>query len=808
MSRAEPSPARFPLPILVLMAAWAAAAPAQPPSFCSINAGYNDFSSTYCSSASSYEKFGGNACEPMVIAAAWIEKGPAMIPTGYCGVSVGEIGKAHDTVHRIVARGKLPDSFKDDCIPWKLNTRYRTALGRGVGGGLAASAQVQLVMPNGTYTVTAPPGGLNAHTDTTFGGCVPLGQVLAKEATGLTRLSAFIQLSVTNANQVGDSYEAEIVVDPYLTIDPAWPSAALFKVEQQASTGEWFEIDRDWLQGVPWVDATAGLLAQAGNDASASWGDYDGDGRLDVCVMNYAQTNQLLHNDGDGAFSDATPAALLFDAAGAAFARWADFDGDGDLDLYAINGAGASGSSNTLLRNDGAGSFTNVTTPLWAHPGYNMDAAWADYDRDGDLDAYLVSCFSGNHLLRNDGGGSFSDATPPALQDTGCGRSAAWGDYDGDGWPDLYLARSDTPNRLLRNLGGGAFADVTATAGPVGDAGSSQSAAWGDYDNDGRLDLYVSNFGANRLLHNEGGGAFADSTGARTASASNTLTAAWADFDLDGNLDLYVQNSVQRNDLLVAMGNHEFDWALWHTTGPIEQPGNGGLSVLDVDDDGDVDVYLARSGPNALLRNDQSLGRHWLAVDLRGSGAPGGSNRFGVGARVRVVSPDGQSRVREVSASPGRWGGAPLRLHFGLGDQARVDTLEVRWPSGAITRSAIPFTADRLVTAHESGLISGIWDAPEAPPRPVLHQNRPNPFNPVTFIRYELAAPAQVRLAIHDATGRRVRTLVNGRDQLSGRHEAIWDGRDDAGRPCASGVYLYRLEAGAFAESGKMALLR
>ncbi len=806
----RPSLIRSPVHLAAILLALIAARPgaaAGPPTYCSITAAYSDTEMPWVTSYGAYETFAGTECEPMSIAMAYIMKGESTIPSGLSGVTAGDNSKAFGTVHRIVPRDKLPADFKEDCIPWKANIRYRMALGKGLGGGVLASLQTILTMPDGNYYVTAPAGQPNAHVDTTLSGCIPAELVLAKRATGSSFLRAYVHLEVTNDTPAGAAFEAQAIGDPLIVIDPDWPDASLFMVEQedQLHPGVWAEVDRSWMQVVPWADATSGQLVQPGADIMASWGDYDGDGLLDACVMNNVQGNVLLRNLGDGNFADATPPALAA-AAGAAFAKWVDYDDDGRLDLYLVR-SGTGGGTNVLLRNGGGGAFADVTPEPLRHPGYNRDAAWADYDRDGDLDVFLVACYSGTKLLRQEADHGFTDVTPAIMADTHCCQAAVWGDYDNDRWPDLYLVLGDGANRLFHNSGGGGFADVTAASGPVGDPGASQTAAWADYDNDGRLDLYVGDNGPNRLFHNEGGGVFADSTSSYTASASNDETSAWADLDLDGNVDLVTQNASQRGDVVFNLGDQGFDWALWHTSGPVEQFA-GALSVLDIDSDGDLDLYFNRAGNNTLLRNDQDLGHHWLEVDLLGSGGPVGSNRFGVGARIRVVTGDGLSRIREVSDSLGRFNGVPLRAHFGLGSSALVDTLEVRWPGGVITRSAQPFAADRLVTVHESGGIAGLWDEPTLVPRPVLRGNAPNPFNPLTFIRYELRAPGDVRLTVYDTAGRAVRRLVDGLAQTAGRYEAGWDGRDDAGRACASGVYFYRLEVGGYADSGKMALLR
>lgn len=793
--------------LVIAAGAQPTSAGSNPPTFCIVNSIESDSYAPWAWSVGSYQTFAGTECEPMSIAEAYICKGAASIPEGMSAITVGDASKAYRSNIRIVARGDLPPDLKADCVPWTANVRYRLGLGKSVGSA-AGSSTVQVIIstPSGSSYVGPSSSSINAHADTTIGGCIPMAMVAEKRASMGTYLRASVSLAVSNANKDGDYYHAIVVADPLITIDPTWASASLFKVEQEDALhpGTWSEVDRSWMNPVVFTADTPPALLQPGADGNAAWADYDNDGHLDLCVMNYNQTNVLLHNNGDGSFSDVTPASLVAVNL-APYVKWIDFDDDGLLDMFFPRGAG-SGMANVLLRNVGGGSFADVTPVALRNVGFNRDAAWADYDRDGDLDVYLVSCFSGSRLMRQNADHTFTDVTPGQMSDSHCGNAGIWGDYDNDGWPDLYLVNGDSANRLFHNAGG-TFTDVTATAGPVGDTSTSIGATWGDYDDDGRLDIYISNNGPDKLLHNEGGGVFADSTTAYTASGVNTLCGVFTDLNLDGNQDLYTLNNNQRSDLVFNVGDGRFEYGLWHMSGPGEQVATS-LAVADYDEDGDPDLYFSRAGDNTMLRNDQALGNHWLEVDLRGAGGGVGSNRFGIGAHVRVVPAAGRAMMREVTHNPARYNGTPLRLHFGLGVTALVDTLEVAWPSGTVTRNPFPFTADRRVTVFEDGSIAGLTDRPDLPPRPVLYQNAPNPFNPLTCIRYELGAPAAVTLRVFDPAGRLVRTLLDGVPQISGRWEAAWDGLDAQGRACASGVYLYRLEAGGYAENGKMALLR
>ena len=247
--------------------------------------------------------------------------------------------------------------------------------------------------------------------------------------------------------------------------------------------------------GGTFVDVTSGPVGNVGDGAGASWGDYDNDGDIDLYVSNSEhQVNRLYRNDGGGVFADVTSSTAA-DSGDGTGAMWVDYDNDGDLDLCSLNYFGPI----KLLRNDGGGAFVNVAKgPLVARDGHN-GMAWGDYDNDSDMDAFITND-GVNRLIRNDGGDVFVDVTPTAMADSS-GTAVAWGDYDNDGDLDLLVANSTQPDRLFRNDGGGTFVNVAT--GALADTSESHSAAWGDYDGDGDLDLYVSNVGgANHLFRN------------------------------------------------------------------------------------------------------------------------------------------------------------------------------------------------------------------------------------------------------------------------------------------------------------------
>jgi len=392
----------------------------------------------------------------------------------------------------------------------------------------------------------------------------------------------------------------------------------------------------------------------------------------------------------------------------------------------------------------------------------------------------------------------------------GEGWGTTWGDYDNDGDLDLYVVKErglggkESANVLYRNNGNGTFTDVTGEAG-VGCRGNSRGCAFGDYDNDGYLDLYVTNsdYQADVLYRNNGDGTFTDVTGEAGVVHTGWGTGvAFGDYDNDGYLDIYVMNAFEPHILFHNNGDGTFtdisDMAAVGST-VLE----GGLTLGDFDNDGDLDIYLAAWGKANILYRNNGNDNRWLALKTRGVA----SNRDGIGARVRVVAGD-LSMVREVSGGSGYLSQNSLPVEFGLGSYPQADTITVNWPSG-IVDTFYAVNADEFYTAIEGNNLVGMKEARQVahPKTFSLSQNYPNPFNPFTRISYSLPKDCEVRLNIYNVLGQRVRVLVN-ESKKAGYYYAIWDGKDEGGRQVGSGIYFFRMEAGDFKSTKKMVLIR
>jgi len=610
----------------------------------------------------------------------------------------------------------------------------------------------------------------------------------------------------------------------------------------------------------PWVlvspdDGTG--VGSDGNGRGTAWGDYDGDGDHDLYISNRISyqsgadsENHLFNNIGahptepdNWSFLDVTTPPLDDDDYGQGVA-WADFDGDGDLDLYMVNMQvnPEYDAPNRLYRNDGSGVFTDIGPQTGTDdPGSGRSCSWRDYDQDGDVDLYL--CNSGpNRLYRNDGEDPqnpgewlFTNVAPldgTTIGDDRYTMACAWGDYDGDGDPDLYLSNFDlTPNRLLRNDGEDELNPGewlwTDVAGDVGlDNGySSTGCMWGDFDNDGLLDLFVCNEGPNALYHN-----------VSTAEEHDFLDiaplydiglddgqygagVAWFDYDNDGDLDLYQGNHWNaQSDPAV---NHFFrndgpdlleedGWLFTDIAPPSglnigDDASTNGVSCADYDGDGDLDLYLATMTglTNKLFRNDaaDSTDNHWLHLDLVSLD----QNTAAIGATIRCVA-GGVAMVREVDGGSGFLSQGSLTVEFGLGAATVADSLEIRWPTGA-KQLLLATAADQRIQVQQSSTAVEDPVAPDVPATFRLYANYPNPFNPSTTIRFDLPASGPVNLSIYALDGSRVATLVDG-ELPAGRHDAVWSGRNIRGQRAASGLYFYRIRTPQAVLTQRMMLVK
>ena len=480
--------------------------------------------------------------------------------------------------------------------------------------------------------------------------------------------------------------------------------------------------------------------------AGAAFFDYDGDGRPDIFLTNGSGPNALYRNNGDGTFADVTAKADLADPDEVAIGvACADYNNDGNCDLLVTTLEGPK-----LFRNNGDGTFTDVTKParLHGYHGHPTSVAWTDFDGDGYLDLYVAYWFNlfpkpihdpslaafrdskrpehrSHVLFKNNGDGTFTDVTEylDPRPRHGTGLAVGFFDYDDDGRPDLYVVNDfgqyRGPNTLYHNAGpvgdGWAFTDVSRQAGARAEM-DGMGLAVGDYDGDGRLDMYMTNRGSNLLYRNRGDGTFEESTGSAgvgRGEVGGEYSVGWGnaflDFDNDGLLDLYF---VAGNIYPKANVNGDYrpdqPNALFHNrgagkfrdvsaiTGTDHTGVARGLAVADYDGDGFLDLLVANiDQPPVLLRNSGN-DNHWLAVQLVGKR----SNRDGVGARLALTA-GGRRQVREIHSGTSFLSQHSLVAHFGLGRLDRADELQIRWPSGVV-QTLTNLVVDRKITVTEA----------------------------------------------------------------------------------------------------------
>ncbi len=446
----------------------------------------------------------------------------------------------------------------------------------------------------------------------------------------------------------------------------------------------------------------------------------------------------------------------LADEGGGQGMDWGDYDNDGHLDLYVVNGT----TANKLYRNLGGGTFVDVTTPPLDHGFFDQGAAWVDYDRDGRLDLFLTAHTPSNRLFRNLGGGSFLDVTPPALSiPFECGASA-WGDYDGDGDSDAFICVQDGEDVLARNDGFGAFTNVTAP--PMNDPGFGQGAAWGDYDNDTDFDLFVCNLGQENRLYRNDAGVFVDVATGDLAGAGPNQSGTWSDFDNDRDLDLVV---TRLGDTIQLFRNDAGAFQRLQIGFPSAPTNSVGAAWGDFDRDGDEDLLVpSYEAPDRLYRNGYPHVNHWLEITLEGTA----SNRSAIGARIMAIDfSSGVSQIREHGSNRGYWSCNAPAEHFGLGSSTSVDLLVIRWPSGTI-ESYFEIPADRGLHIVEGG---GVVGTPEVAAGVSRVSARPNPFRDATEVVWAGGTRGIAELSIFDVGGRMVRSL---RGEIPG--SIRWDG--------------------------------
>ena len=451
--------------------------------------------------------------------------------------------------------------------------------------------------------------------------------------------------------------------------------------------------------------------------SGAAWRDFDGDGDMDLFAVTHGLGDITLWvNDGTGVFS---PSVVL---PGSGVPRTdhgvaaADFDNDGDQDVIVVQGGGA---PNLLFVNQGAGVFAEEAALRGLTDLVNTQcAAWGDYDRDGWLDLYLGSMFTPTSgaapriLYRNNGDGTFTDVTSAAgVANPGLALAELFFDLDRDGWPDIVYGndRGETampPAGVLHNNGDGTFTEIGPAIGANAQV-DCMGVTVADIENDGDWDVYLTNSNAGDVLlrWDEPSQSF-DFQGAWPGVANSMGLAPYSngwdgwntkffDYDNDGWIDLLVQSSTTSNRLFRGQGAMPFVETTWTDGSGLALPGAFAGAVVDYDDDGRLDVWISNWYTSGQLIRNQGTTNNWLTLDLVGTV----SNRDAIGAQVEFISASG-TRLRQVTSGEGFLCESDRRVHVGLGADAVVAQIEIRWPSGTV-QYLHNVTANQFLTVTE-----------------------------------------------------------------------------------------------------------
>ncbi len=486
--------------------------------------------------------------------------------------------------------------------------------------------------------------------------------------------------------------------------------------------------------------------------------DFDGDGWQDIYFVNGRDLydrgikvqNALYRNNGDSTFSDVTDKAGVPGTGYGMGCVWGDYDNDGHPDLFVTQYG-----RNVLYHNNGDGTFTDVTDKAGVAgmdfgTYFHSGATFLDYDRDGKLDLYVggyvafapgaqrycklggvtsscpPSAYQGspNILYHNNGDGTFTNVTKKAgiYQPNGKNLSVGAADYDNDGWPDIFVANDGLNAYLYHNQHNGTFKEEGALSGMAftnqGHTMAAMCISLGDYNNDGWLDLYISDFqgSSDHLWKNDGRGSFdevSDHAGI-TAPTRAVLSfgGGFFDYDNDGWLDLFIANGHVYPEVELATPEVRYKQlnTLFHNDGHgkftdvTKSSGDGfttpyvgrGAAFADFDNDGFVDVVVGNNGdPPILLHNSGGNGHHFASFKLVGTK----SNRDAMGARLKLTA-RGMTQIREIAGGGSYLSQSDLRAHFGLGSAEKIDRLEVTWPSGA-QQSFKDFPVDQFYSIQE-----------------------------------------------------------------------------------------------------------
>ena len=584
-------------------------------------------------------------------------------------------------------------------------------------GGTIENAEIKVVVPNGLEAIESTLQDDDGNTTS--------ATINKNEQTGEST-GTFDSLDQVHANS---SYTIDTKVSSNLIYDDGTliEDSVVFSVEtvvsgtvdgtfQQSTTSvgivnQTSDQSNLLFENVVGIDAVNSIT-----DAwSANWVDFDNDNDLDLFVAEYDKTgsNHLYENTGSGNLQLISLEPLTTDLASSVASTWGDYDNDGDLDVLVANNLD---NYNFFYQNRGKGDFKRMSkSQLEQTKGYFHGASWVDMDNDGQLDLLALDFMPiGFNLLYRASGNDFELTRGNGI-DGAAGRSigASWSDFNQDGLMDVFIPNGKVDNspissHLMQNLGNGQFQQN----GKLQVGSNAVSSTWGDYNNDGFLDLFVSNASNqhNLLFKNLGNGELQQvMEGPVVNDKGNSHGATWLDYNNDGYLDLLViNNGNDPNFLYRNLGNGRFEREINEILAS-KLVNSMGVSTADYDKDGDLDIFITSFGQQKdyLFRN-RGNGNHWATFKLIGTK----SNRSAIGAKIKVraiIDSAAIWQVREITAQNGIGGQNSLITHFGLGNAATIDSVVINWPSGIQqTLTNLSVNTHHAITETEGKLVSGI----------------------------------------------------------------------------------------------------
>lgn len=534
---------------------------------------------------------------------------------------------------------------------------------------------------------------------------------------------------------------------------------------------------------------------------SANWVDINGDSWIDIYITNGksgGQNNEAYINNGNGTFTILLNDSIVKDNSSSDGATWADTDGQPGLELFVANWYNQYNlfyrdtNQSTRVLISGADPANNLS--------YSETGSFGDYDQDGYVDLLVTNSAVNkrNDLFKNNGDGTFSRITnSPVYQSQLTSRGVSWVDIDNDGDVDLYITNENNEKGELFENNNGSFIAITNSAIAQFN-GNAMSSCWGDYDNDGDLDVFISIYGGNnRLFRNDGNFSFTEITGIGLSNGGLSFSANWGDIDNDGDLDLVVGNafssgSTLKSYLYLNNGNGTFTRNQSDTLTKI-LGWTYGNAFGDFDKDGDLDLLHANcfnaNQKNALFKNKSSQQvnpNNWIVLEAKGVN----SNHSAIGARISIKSTiNGQAiwQIREISAQSSYCGQNMLAAHFGLANATIVDSLIIRWPNG-LTEAYTNLASNSYIQLIEGQGTSTSINNPGKIQNDMI-ELYPIPASDFVTIKFQTGNSSQVQISLLNS----VQQTIYSIDQITSATN-LFEQKIKLPENLASGTYFIKVQ--------------